>query len=196
MYSSRTTNTGFTLLELLVVITIIGLLATIVMASLSVSRQKSRDATRKSQIEEIVKAYALYYADNGTYQVSGTGRTTVNGQGFFTKKTNGAHGAWRYSGTAIAEGLAPFFNGLPTDPLSSDPNDEGDGAYQVGGTYSPYFVYQANANFEDGVCVFTRLERPSPGDLSSMTNPLINPGIASILSSFEYDFNYAECLEG
>lgn len=58
---------GFTLLELLVVIAIIGILSAVVLASLSNSREKGRDAARKSQTQEILKALELYFTDHAGY---------------------------------------------------------------------------------------------------------------------------------
>ncbi|NBV76692.1 type II secretion system protein [bacterium] len=53
------TKRGFTLIELLVVIAIIGLLSTVVLASLSSARAKSRDARRLSDLKQIANAVAL-----------------------------------------------------------------------------------------------------------------------------------------
>jgi prepilin-type N-terminal cleavage/methylation domain-containing protein len=52
---------GFTLIELLVVIAIIGILSSVVLASLNSARQKSRDARRISDIKQIQLALELYF---------------------------------------------------------------------------------------------------------------------------------------
>lgn len=51
---------AFTLIELLVVIAIIGLLSSVVLASLSTARSKSRDARRVADMKQIVAAVELY----------------------------------------------------------------------------------------------------------------------------------------
>ena len=58
---------GFTLIELLVVIAIIGILSSIVLASLNSARQKGRDARRVSDIKQLQLALELYYDSNSAY---------------------------------------------------------------------------------------------------------------------------------
>jgi len=58
---------GFTLIELLVVVAIIGLLSSVVMASLNSARVKARDAKRAAEIRQIQIAVESYYNDNGHY---------------------------------------------------------------------------------------------------------------------------------
>jgi prepilin-type N-terminal cleavage/methylation domain-containing protein len=60
-------NKGFTLIELLVVIAIIGLLSSIVLASLSSARQKAIDAKIMTEYNQIKTAFELYYSKNGKY---------------------------------------------------------------------------------------------------------------------------------
>ncbi len=63
---------GFTLIELLVVIAIIGILSSVVLASLNTARNKGNDAAVKSNLDNLRAQAALYYDDNGgTYSSSG-----------------------------------------------------------------------------------------------------------------------------
>jgi prepilin-type N-terminal cleavage/methylation domain-containing protein len=54
---------SFTLIELLVVVALIALLASIVVVSLNDVRAKARDARRKQDIVQIMKALEMYYID-------------------------------------------------------------------------------------------------------------------------------------
>jgi prepilin-type N-terminal cleavage/methylation domain-containing protein len=58
---------GFTLIELLVVIAIIGILSSIVLASLQGARAKGRDARRVADIKQLQLALELYYDANSAY---------------------------------------------------------------------------------------------------------------------------------
>jgi prepilin-type N-terminal cleavage/methylation domain-containing protein len=71
-------NRGFTLIELLVVIAIIGLLSSIVLASLSDARAKARDVNKIQTLKEIQKALTLYFSDMGIYPKSATTSTITN----------------------------------------------------------------------------------------------------------------------
>ena len=66
MQISRTRD-GFTLVELLVVISIIGLLSSIVLTSVNSARARARDARRLADTRQIQNALALYYDDHGSY---------------------------------------------------------------------------------------------------------------------------------
>ncbi len=63
----RTSTRGFTLIELLVVIAIIGILSSVVLASLNSARMKGRDARRISDIKQLQLALELYQDANQTY---------------------------------------------------------------------------------------------------------------------------------
>lgn len=66
------TDAGFTLVELLVVITIIGILATVVLVSLNSARGKARDAKRLGDVRQIALALEFCYNDIGKYLPAST----------------------------------------------------------------------------------------------------------------------------
>jgi prepilin-type N-terminal cleavage/methylation domain-containing protein len=139
---------GFTLVELLVVISIIGLLATIVMVSLGSARTKARDTRRKVDLEQIVLALEMYYSDYNTYVVPGTGW-----QG-------GSAGWFNYEGgtypKSIAHGIeeAEYMSKAPRDPSISSDNE-----------VPQYMKYPCG----NGFYVYARLENPSAEDLATYT---------------------------
>lgn len=95
---------GFTLIELLVVIAIIGILSSVVLASLNTARSKGADAAVKSNLNNIRAQAELYYDTNGNYTAVCTADTNVSkgldaasqaGSGNATSDVcNGASGAW------------------------------------------------------------------------------------------------------
>ena len=58
---------GFTLIELMVVISIIGLLSSVILATLNSAKYSANDARRFSDLRQMEKALDTYYADNGKY---------------------------------------------------------------------------------------------------------------------------------
>ncbi len=58
---------GFTLIEMLVVIAIIGLLSSTILVGLGDARARARDARRIADIRQIQNGLENYYSDNGFY---------------------------------------------------------------------------------------------------------------------------------
>jgi type II secretion system protein G len=116
---------GFTLIELLVVIAIIGILSSIVIVSLNEARIKGRDAKRKQDLSNIMKAIELYKNDNGGSFTNGG-----FGSGWCTQISNPAH-------QDLKNALVPtYLATLPQDPLYA-------------GTEKDYFIIITNAQKGD-----------------------------------------------
>lgn len=63
----KKTKAGFTLIEIVIVLGIIGIIITLSVVSLNSIRQNSRDAVRISDIKQIQSALELYRANIGHY---------------------------------------------------------------------------------------------------------------------------------
>ena len=66
---------GFTLLELLIVIAIIGVLSAVAIMAMDDSKRKSRNSAVISQMYEYQKSLELYFTDAGTYPRTNLART-------------------------------------------------------------------------------------------------------------------------
>jgi len=93
---------GFTFVELLVVIAIIAILSTIVIASVSGSRERARDGQRVAELAQIELALEQYRQFNDSFPDSAT---------FDSGVTIG-------EGGALDSLIAPFLSSVPNDPRS------------------------------------------------------------------------------
>lgn len=73
-YRSKNRKAGFTLIEILVVMVIIGILVSLGTSTYLSSQVKSRDARRKSDLDKVRGALEMYYNDKGCYPLSDTGK--------------------------------------------------------------------------------------------------------------------------
>lgn len=114
--SIKNTKKGFTLIELLVVIAIIGILSSVVLASLSTARQKSRDAKRISDIGQVQLALELFFDANQSYATTGLGIAGLYNAKFLPQvplPPSGSAAAYIYYGT---DGVSPTAGNCTTGP--------------------------------------------------------------------------------
>ncbi len=130
---------GFTVIELLIVISIIGILAAIILASMSAARAKGRDARRYRDIEEIHTAIELFIDNHGYAPDLGDANCRIPGADVncFVAETDAAK--W-----AILESqLSPYISQLSKDPCGVRCYDDG-GSHRYGGYFSYYYAAPGN----------------------------------------------------
>jgi len=132
----RHSQRAFTLIELLVVIAIIGLLSSVVLASLNTARVKARDATRVADVEQIRNALVLYQNDNnGNYPPTDG---CLYGWCCLGAGDTGTCWAQQYHGsTALDNALRPYLPVIPDDPLNNT------------ATFGDAFMYRVDSGVAD-----------------------------------------------
>ncbi len=138
--NTRDFRTGFTLIEILVVISIIGILSSIVLASVNQSHAKARDAQLIAGVDALKKALELYYNENSRYPASVSDGTR---NGTFTPWYTSIQGD--NTDPTLKNALAPYISQFPNPGMTSVNN------FKSGITISrisyivPYFSYNITA---------------------------------------------------
>lgn len=109
----KKSRSGFTIVEILVVIVIIAILAAIVIVSYNGIQARNRDAQRKTDIANIIKALELYYADNGEYPLS----TVATGSSINDNWYSSNDGSWQMLRNKLETGK--YIDRLPSDPVNT-----------------------------------------------------------------------------
>lgn len=100
----KTNNKGFTIIELLAIIAILGLLAGIVVVNVNSSRTKGKDSAVKTQLEQVRNAAELAFDTKGDY--SGVCAEAGGAAANSTLTTTGDFGRIATAITAIGAGAA------------------------------------------------------------------------------------------
>lgn len=105
----KVSKSGFTIVELLIVIVVIAILAAISIVAYTGIQQRGRDSQRKSDLASIGKAIELYHADNGVYPMTG---------GWCTQISNPSRGSG--FSAAFQAAIAEYMPRIPFDPLYAE----------------------------------------------------------------------------
>ncbi len=90
MTSLNKNNRGFTIVELLIVIVVIGILAALVITTFNGIQQKGRDTERQTDIKALHGQLEAYNAQNGRYPTaSDIGTTSANNVTFISTNMKG-----------------------------------------------------------------------------------------------------------
>ena len=133
---------GFTLVELLVVMAILGVLITLVAGGFRTAQVRGRDGKRKSDLKEIANALEVFYSDHGKYPDDNNGiiqacqYDLAMGSGDCT---------WGIS--EFTDGTTIYFKTLPDDPVSTQSY-----FYRVPGVQQ-YQLFARLENPEDQNCL-------------------------------------------
>ncbi len=145
---------GFTLIEIMVVISIIGLLSSIILVAVNGARVKTRDSKRTQDLIQIRNALDLYYSVNGKYPSTGgiiySSRLTAIGAPQHINSCPSNDGDW-IPGLVASK----IISQLPTDPLGDvNPACSWNRQYLYLSTNGAGYVLQA----------YCAPEKPSTGD--------------------------------
>lgn len=175
-------KSGFTLVELIVVLIVIGILSSIVLVTFNNAQAKSRDTRRIADLNNIAEAIGSYRAKYSNDISTGSGcGYQGNGSGWFnytgTSYTKSILTCLTEKGYLSNNVIEPYNCTSTTDP-SSDCKKQG---------YA-YMKYTAGSGDTSVTCIYARLE--ASGDTADLTsaNPCSSASSSTVATS--YGMNY------
>lgn len=165
MLRLKTGQQGFTIVELLIVIVVIGILAAITIVAYNGIQARANDAKIRSAANQIDKAIQLFYLDTGKPPLSGSQSTAVAANFTCPGSTvaDGFVGSQIYS--CALEDLLVADKQIPSTLISSLP------ANKVYGSLPRYsfMLYQCGAVANNKYALYWYLESPSSDDTSRLS---------------------------
>lgn len=126
---------GFTIIELLVVIVIIGILVALTLPNLFAAQARGRDTDRKNELKNVQTKLETYFGDNGNYPTD-FADAIANADVLAEEQTGPKNDAYTYTaGPAACDNAAAATN-CNTYTLTADlENNEDKDAIDANGTY-------------------------------------------------------------
>ena len=157
-------NKGFTLVELLVVMSIIGVLAALAVGSFRTAQMRGRDATRKSDLKQISSSLELFYADYGRYPAASAGM--IAACSYNPALGTGTSCTW--GSDEFTDDKTIYFKVIPADPTDSYTY-----TYEIvaGSNNQKYKLFARLENTEDQDCLDANCaQNPNFAVTSATTN--------------------------
>jgi len=169
MFKGVSSMKGFTLIEMLVVIVIIGILSSLILVNLSSARAKARDTKRVSDLAQIQLALEQYFDRCGQYP-------SKNGQAVIFTAVGAVLGNYS-NGCPTGISLASFISKIPTPPTG-------------GSVVVTHYDYETPSTYNDFV-----LHATFENYLDAMKDGLNGTPFAASAADSD-TFNFATCSGG
>lgn len=151
----QTGNKGFTLMEILIAMAIVGILSGVGFSSFTTSIKKTRDAERKADLSSITKALEAYNSDFGVYPPAQSERISGCGDGDTTNEIDGTQTCSWGAAFSLDSGKV-YMKTLPRE-----------------GRDSYFYVYRVSTD-QKKFQLFTHLETSTDQDIDNSISVVCN----------------------
>lgn len=178
---------GFTIVELLIVIVVIGILAAITLVAYNGIQQRGRDANIQAMANQIQKNLQLWYLDTGVLPAAGYGSTGAAANDACPGNTT-TSGGWFQSGLYFCtmQDLLKARGYLTNNLDSTLPKNT------VTGSSSTVFMFY-NCGTGRYILIWT-LESPSPTDTSNYNSNMATCGLNAAFYTTNYGMRAANLV--
>ncbi|MFZ2835803.1 MAG: prepilin-type N-terminal cleavage/methylation domain-containing protein [Candidatus Saccharimonadales bacterium] len=170
---------GFTIVELLIVIVIIGILASITIVAYNNIQQRGRDTKRKDDVSKIVRAGKLWLVDSGKQFTEMSGGSSGSAVGWF----DGPYSPYPSVKSVLM--TAGYLSDGVTDPINT----------KTGTVYS-YMIAPCIDSDTGTRVILAKLETPPAETLSQQLGVTCTNSNYTTYTSATYGMNYGRLING